>query len=100
MNADKARIVSIRNEIESIKRFILMNKRTVEAKKSDIRKVNERFKDQIARADRTDKASLREKKRREVDHLKKEIESQKKQIDDKKDQIIRKREEIQRLRNK
>ncbi len=97
---DKERIAGLKTEISRIKDFILMNKKNIDAKKSDIKKVNERFKAQIARADRSEKASLREKKKREIEHLKDEIEAQKRQILDKKRQIENKREDIKRIKNR
>jgi hypothetical protein len=94
----KSRIESLKKEIDAIKKFILMNKNTLTAKKSDVAKINERYKAAISRADSKEKAKLRERKAKDVDHVKKEMESVRRQILDKKNQIARKRLDISKLK--
>jgi chromosome segregation ATPase len=100
MSGNKARIDSIKKEIDHIKSGILMNKRSLDAKKSDVKKVNDRYKASISRAASKDKPTLRDRKAKEIKHLKQEMDSVKKQILDKKKQIERKREEIKKLKAK
>ncbi len=100
MSANKSRIESLKKEIDYIKKGILMNKHSLDAKKNDVKKVNDRYKGSISRAASKDKPTLRERKAKEIKHLKQEMDGFKKQILDKKKQIDRKREEIKKLKAK
>ncbi|MBM3429042.1 MAG: hypothetical protein FJX95_09705 [Bacteroidetes bacterium] len=100
MSANKSRIESLKREIENIKKFILMNKNSLNAKKGDTKKVNVRYKALLAKAASKDKPTLRDRKAKEIKHLKQEMDGYKKQILDKKNQIDRKRDEIKKLKAK
>jgi archaellum component FlaC len=98
MSANKSRIESLKKEIENIKKFILMNKNSLNAKKGDAKKVNDRYKALLSHVASKDKPTLRDRKAREIKHLKQEMDGYKKQILDKKNQIDRKRDEIKKLK--
>jgi hypothetical protein len=92
------RIDSLKKEIDTIKSHIEMRKKSIASLKSDKAKIADRYKGQIARADKKDKEKLRDRKKSEIEHLAKQVLSHKRVIDDYKKQILRKRDEMKKLK--
>jgi hypothetical protein len=96
--AKNPRIDSLKREIDTITSHIEMRKKSIASMKGDKAKIADRYKAQIARADKKDKEKLRDRKKSEIEHLAKQVLSHKRVIDDYKKQILRKREEIKKLK--
>jgi hypothetical protein len=96
--AKNPRIDSVKWEIDTIKSHIEMRKKSIASMTGDKAKIADRYKAQIARADKKDKEKLRDRKKSEIEHLAKQVLSHKRVIDDYKKQILRKREEIKKLK--
>ena len=92
------RIDFLKKEIDTIKSHIEMRKKSIASLKSDKAKIADRYKGQIARADKKDKEKLRDRKKSEIEHLAKQVLSHKRVIDDYKKQILRKRDEMKKLK--
>lgn len=96
--AKNPRTESIKKEIEQIKNSMEMRKKSIASLKSDKTKIADRYKNQIARADKKDKEKLRERKKSEIENLAKQVLTLKKTIEDYKRQILRKREEMKKIK--
>ena len=92
------RIDSLKKEIDTIKSHIEMRKKSIASLKSDKAKIADRYKGQIARADKKDKEKLRDRKKHEIDNLAKQTLTLKRAIEDYKKQILRKRDEMKKLK--
>lgn len=98
MSDKKREILNHRNEIDRIKKFIESRKHSIESHKKSKSAVSERYKSQIARADKNDKSKLRDRKKHELENFAKQIESLKREINNLKDQISKQRDYITRLK--
>ena len=98
MSDKKREILNHRNEIDRIKKFIESRKDTIQSYKNNKSAVSERYKSQIARADKNDKSKLRDRKKHELENFAKQIESLKREIINFKDQISKQRDYIARLK--
>ncbi len=96
--AKNPRIQSLKSEIASIRKSIETRKKSIQSIKGDKTKIVERFKGQIARADKSDKAKLRDRKKGEIENLNKQIEALKRVIEDFRKRIDRNQEEIRRCK--
>lgn len=100
MSNVKKEIEYIKTEIYRIKTYIDSKKKSIESLKNDKSRVNDRYKEQIKRADKFDKHKLRNRKKYEIEGILKQVESHKRTIQDYKTQIALKKEKIKKIKSK